>query len=60
MWCNAWMEYGDIRALKLPLITSYGEIVDEDDTTIRLAQNVSEDCASNITAIPKASIVDMK
>ena len=57
MWGNAWLSYSDIKALKLPLTRSYGEIIDEDDVSIRLAQNVTDDCASNITVIPKACII---
>ena len=60
MWGNAWMGYEDIEALTLPLVRSYGEIIDEDDTVIRLAQNVTNGYASNITLIPKASIIKMK
>ena len=57
MWGNAWLEHEDIRALKPPIVRSYGEIISEDDVVIRLAQNITNDCASNITLIPKASII---
>ena len=57
MWGNAWLEHEDIKGLKPPIVRSYGEIISEDDIVIRLAQNITDDCASNITLIPKASII---